>query len=433
MPEPMGRLASLGSAVSALLLVASGASLGCSRQEPPALGAAPSAATSASSSTAVPAPSAGQPASSTAKAAPAGPSTPAPGASARPATTSVVEAKAAGIKGLTLGDLFDVGPMAPVTATSDGVVMLTRDDRLLVARRAPGSRPDKTPVATLDAPAAAFSVLRRAPSVAGGRAYWISHGRLVRRALEDGAPLEVLDGEARDNTRVSALALKRGAAVAFLGRADAEGTSHARLWLEGKPGLDLTPEGAGASSVALTRSGDHLLAVSIDGRSAMTPLHARAVRPEGAVATLGDDVVVWVGGPSQAWTETFVGAEAGRAWAHVPIERDMTHFGLANVDLGSEPHMDSDVAFFDYANGIDLAPVATVELCGRAYVAFARPTASAPHSPQELVLVRSGTNDAQTLASARMFAAVSLAPVPGGALLAYVADGRSWARGIACK
>ena len=426
----MGRPASLGSAVTALLLVAATTSLGCSRPEPPAHLTAPSARTSASAVVASPAPSAGVPAPTLASATAASSSaTP----SARPATTSVVSAKTAGIKGITLGDLFDVGPMAPATATNEGVVLLTRDDHLLLASRAAGARPDKTSVAPVDAPASAFSVLRRAPSIAGGRAYWISRGRLVRRALDDGAPLEVLDSDARDNTRVSAIELKHGAAVAFLGRADEEGTSHAHLWLEGRPLLDLTPEGAGASSVALTRSGDHLLAVSIDGRSAMTPLHARAVRPEGAVATLGDDVVVWVGGPSQAWTETFVGAEPGRAWAHVPIERDMTHFGLANVELGAEPHMDSDVAFFDYANGIDLAPVATVELCGHAYVAFARPTASAPHSPQELVLVSSGTKDAQTLASARVFAAVSLAAVPGGALLAYVADGRSWARGIACK
>ena len=432
----MGRLARLGSVSSALVLAPAVLSLGCSREDPAHL-AAPSAHAAAAASTPAQAPSAPPGASAPSV---AGPSAAAaksaespPEASARPSTTSVVAPKNTGIKGVTRGDLLDIGPMAPATATSAGVVVLTRDDRVLVARRAPGPRPDKTSVAALEEPAAAFSVLRRAPAVAGGRAYWISHGRLGRRGLDEGAPLEVLDPDARDASRVSAVEGKHGVTVAFLGRADAEGTSHARLWIEGKPELDLTPEGAGASSVALTRSGDHLLAVSIDGRSAMTPLHARAVRPDGAVATLGDDVVVWVGGPSQAWTETFVGAEAGHAWAHVPIERDVTHFGLASVELGAEPHMDSDVAFFDYANGIDLAPVATAELCGHAHVAFVRPTLSTPHSPEELVLVRSDTNEAQTLATARVFSGVSLATVPGGGLLAYAADGRTWARGIACK
>lgn len=427
----MGRSRRLGSAV--LVLAPAVAALACSRQDAPAHLAtasarAASASTASATTTNVPRSSASAAAGAASKA-----NAPPEQPSARPTTTSVVDAKTAGIKGMALGELFDVGPMAPATATSDGVVLLTRDDRLLVARRAPGPRPDKTSIAALDVPQAAFSVLRRAPAVAGGRAYWISHGRLVRRALDPDAPLEVLDQAAREGSRVAAVELKRGAAVAFLGRADADGTSHARLWVEGKPTLDLTPEGAGASSVALVRSGDHLLFTAIDGRSAMTPLHARSVRAEGAIVTLGDDVVVWVGGPSQAWTETFVSAEPGRAWAEVPIERDVTHFGLASVELGAEPHMDCDVAFFDYANGLDLAPVATAELCGRAHVAFARPTASAPHSPEELVLVRSGTNEALTLANARVFAGVSLAAVPGGGLLAYAADGRTWARGIACK
>jgi hypothetical protein len=221
-------------------------------------------------------------------------------------------------------------------------------------------------------------------------------------------------------------------AVVFLGRADSEGTSHARLWVEGKEPLDLTPDGAGASSVALTRVGDHLLATAIDGRSAMTPLHARTVSFGQGNVELGADVVAWVGGPAQAWTETFVAAESGHAWAQVPIERDMTHFGLANVDLGAEPRMDAEVAFFDYPNGIDLAPVATAELCGRAHVAFVRPTATAPRSPQELVLARLGTSDSVTLANARGFASVSLASVPGGGVVAYVSDGRTWARGLGC-
>jgi hypothetical protein len=164
----------------------------------------------------------------------------------------------------------------------------------------------------------------------------------------------------------------------------------------------------------------------------MTLMHARTVRVGPKSAELGPDVVVWVGGPAQAWTETWVTAESGRAFAQVPIERDATHFGLANIDLGAEPRMDSSATFFDYPNGIDLAPVSPAELCGRAHVAFVRPITAVPRSPQELVLVRLGTNEAVTLANARGFASVSLAGVPGGGLVAYVADGRTWARGLGC-
>jgi len=116
----------------------------------------------------------------------------------------------------------------------------------------------------------------------------------------------------------------------------------------------------------------------------------------------------------------------------VPIERDMTHFGLASVDLGIEPHMDSDVRFFDYRNGLDLAPVATAELCGHATVAYVRPTTSTPHSPAELVLARLDTGAATVVTGARGFASVSLVAVPNGGAIAYVADGRTWAMGLGC-
>ena len=414
------RLPSLG------LLATAGVALACSRAAAPApLGSAGSSATSPSAS-ATPPPSAAPPPSGATSA-----STPV--ASAPPAATNVINEKSdAGVPGLVLGELFDIGPAGPATATPDGVVLLTKDDRLLVAKRTAGARADKAKIEAVDPPPSALAPLGRGPSVAAGLAYWVSHGRLVRRPLTGERAIEVLADDAREKSRSTAVELGGKVAVAFLGRADQEGTSHARLWLEGGSTLDLTPDGSGASSVSLARVGDHLLATMIDGRSAMTPMHARTVRLTATGVELGTDVVVWVGGPAQAWTETFVGAEAGRAWAHVPIERDVTHFGLASVDLGPEPHMDSEVAFFDYPNGIDLAPVSTAELCGRAHVAFVRPTTPAPRSPEELVLARLGTSELVPVANARGFASVSLASVPGGGLMAYVADARTWARGFSC-
>jgi hypothetical protein len=362
----------------------------------------------------------------------AAPSPPPP--SARPVTTSVVDDKTdAGLPGVVLGELAEVGPAAPATVVAEGVVLITKDDRVLVAPRSPASRPEKARFAAVDATGAAFAPLARGPGIARGYAYWISQGRLVRRGLAGEQGLEVLADDARNAARVTAVDVNGKTAVAFLGRADHEHTSHARLWLEGGAVLDLTPDGAGASSVSLVRAGDHLLATTIDGRSAMTPMHARKIELRAGNAELGPDVVVWVGGPSQGWTETIVGSEGGHAWAHVPIERDMTHFGLASVDLGAEPHMDSDVRFFDYKNGLDLAPVAAAELCGHATVAYVRPTTSAPHSPAELVLVRLDTGAASVVTGARGFAGVSLVAVPKGGAIAYVADGRTWAMGLGCR
>lgn len=410
----------------ALPLLVPALQLACSRSEPPRPipSATAHAAASAPSASAV----ASSAASSTGSIAAPSPS------SARPPTTSVAEDKTdAGLPGVLLGELAEVGPAAPATVVAEGVVLITKEDRVLVAARTSSSRPEKARFSPVDPGESTFAPLARGPGVARGFAYWISHGRLVRRALTGEHGLEVLADDARDRARVTAVDLNGKTAVAFLGRPDEERTSHARLWVEGGSIYDLTPDGAGASSVSLVRAGDHLLATSIDGRSAMTPMHTRKIqlRPNGA--ELEPDVVVWVGGPAQGWTETVVGSEGGHAWAHVPIERDATHFGLASVDLGNEPHMDSDVRFFDYRNGLDLAPVATAELCGHATVAYVRPTTSEPHSPTELVLVRLDTGAATVVTGARGFASVSLTAFPHGGAVAYVADGRTWAMGLGCR
>jgi hypothetical protein len=412
----------------ALALALFGAVCGCSRSNP----AGPSGATSAPMKSA---------ATMSASARPA-PAAPSALPSARPtknrpepaATTRVIleERGDAGLGSIHAGELADVGPGGPASAARDGVVLLTKDDRVLLAKRSPGSKPTSATLTSVDEAPAAFRLLAKPPSIASGFAYWVSQGRLVRRALGDGE-LESLRDDARPGTRVSAAEFGGTAAVAYIGQPDSEGTSHARLWLEGLPPLELTPEGAGASSVALTAHGDGLLAVAIDGRSAMTPVHARRITWQGRQPRLADDVVVWVAGSAQAFTEIVVGSSQGRAFAYLPTARDVSHFALASLDLGSEPRLDSEVTFFDYPNGIDLAPVASAELCGRPHVAFARPTTPAPGAPQELVLAEPGSGRMLNLANSRGFVSVSLAAQPGGALLAYVADGRTWARGLTCR
>src|SRR5512134_3918208 len=92
----------------------------CGRKEPTP-GTAPASAVARSA--------ASVPAKSSDKSAPPPPSSRPPA----PAPTSVkVElAGDAGLPGLKLGDLADVGPAGPVTASRSGLVMLTRSDRLL--------------------------------------------------------------------------------------------------------------------------------------------------------------------------------------------------------------------------------------------------------------------------------------------------------------
>jgi hypothetical protein len=337
-----------------------------------------------------------------------------------------------GLPGLRLGQVFDIGPAGPATASSAGVVLLTRKDQLLTAALA-GSDPSRATLPAVTADAAELAPLGRGPAVAGGRAYWVSRGRLVRRALGGGGELEVLRDDAREVCRTSAVELEGTTLVSYLGKPDDEGTSRARVWSSKGPPVELTPDGAGASSVALTLlDPGQALAVAIDGRSAMTPLHARTIEVAGAHTKLAEDVIAWVGGPARSYTEVIAGASGGVGWAAVPLERDATHFGLATLELGPKPRMDTEASFFDYPNGLDLAPAAAAELCGRLVLAFVRPTLPAPRSPAELVLAEPSSGRTLRVAQARGFAGVSVAAASGGGLVAYVADGRTWAVGVGC-
>jgi hypothetical protein len=385
-----------------------------------------------------PAPNPGQrvtaSAPASARSVPVTPTSAVPPRAPSPAPTSVkVELEGdGGLPGLRLGELFDIGPAGPATASASGVVLLTKKDQLLEARLT-GPDPARAKLLPVSAEPAELVPVGRGPAVAGGKAYWVSRGRLVRRSLGDTGEVEVLRDDARESCRASAVELEGTTLVSYLGKPDDEGTSHARLWSSKGSALDLTPEGAGASSVSLSVLGPgQALAVSIDGRSAMTPLHARTIHVSGGQPKLAEDVVAWVGGPAHSFTEVIAGASGGIGWAAVPLERDATHFGLATLELGPKPRMDTEASFFDYPNGLDLAPVAAAELCGRAVLGFVRPTAAAPRSPAELVLAEPASGRTVRVAGARGFAGVSVSAAAGGGLLAYVADGRTWAVGIGC-
>ena len=334
-----------------------------------------------------------------------------------------------------LDGLNDIGPAAPATAFARGVVLVTRSDELATCKLAEPPSKSKKPTAgalepTSRGPSEFFSVAR-GPAVSATHAYWVSKGRLVRRAL-GGGELEVLADDAREGTRVAVAGSPES--VAYLAQPKGQQDPLAKLRLPDGRMLDLTPQGAAASSVSLARVGDDLVASSIDGRSGMTPVHARRYRSK--PGTLESDVVVWVSGATQGMTEIVsVGTEAG-AWLLLAVEKDVSHFGLAALALDPEPKMDPPLRWRTYENGLDRAPAAAAVVCGKPLVVYVRPADARPTANQELVmseLTLAETASSETLASARGFADVSLYALPEGALVAYVADRRTWARLIRCK
>jgi len=339
-------------------------------------------------------------------------------------------------------ELVDVAPAGPATANELGVVLVTKSDALVTAARGPlphTKAPAPTPIQALDRERQEFAPYGRGPAIAGRFAYWVSQGRLVRRKLDGSGELEVLAPDARQGTRVAAVSSGSTAIAAYVARAPApDEPPRARVWVEGNRRYELTPDGSGASSIALTRQGDGFLFTALDGRSGMTPLHARRLRwvPGKKELVVGPDQVVWVGAGSQPTTEVAATTLGDEAWAFVAIERDVTHFGLAQIRIGREPQLDSPVTFAPYPNGINTSPVAAARICGRQAVVFARPSTAKPFAPQDLVLAElgpRGLSPGEVVVRAKAFADASLSAVEGGALLAYTADHRTWAATIRCR
>jgi hypothetical protein len=332
------------------------------------------------------------------------------------------------------GEPAEVGPAAPASASSRGVVLVNRSDEIELARLEAKSK-----LGRVKSEASAFRSFARGPAIAGDFAYWVSSGRLVRRRIDSG-PLETLAEDARDGTRVAADVVggpKLGrAAAAYLARSDdPEGPVTARLWVEGRGSFNLTPFGAAASSVTLVTTNGGAIALSLEGRTGMTPVHARALSVSGSVPRLEEDVVAWVAGPAQSLTEV-IGTQSasGEVWAFVPLERDITRFGLAQIRVGQAPKMEAPVIWRAYPNGVDPAPAAASRACGGA-VLYAVPAEARPRAPQELRLARlggEGLGPAQVIARGSAFSNVSLAEAEGGLLVAYVADHRTWGLVTAC-
>ncbi|HEX9296037.1 MAG TPA: hypothetical protein VF881_09375 [Polyangiaceae bacterium] len=349
--------------------------------------------------------------------------------------------------GLKLEKPIDLGAPGALVATDRGVIFRTRDDEL-------------TGVPLAEAPAR----LRAKESADGTRAlrgppltfarsshvYWVTRGKLVRRAFNWDAtaasgPLEVLANDAHDGTRVAAetLAADPGTAgrdvALYIARAVRAGDERvARAWVEGAGTIGITSEGSGASSVALAKTPTRLLAISLDARAAMSPVHARTIEVgfQGP-PRLGSDVVVFVGPPPESHIDVAAVAGSEGPVAFIPFARDTSSFGLASLAIGSEPHLDAPVQWNIYPGGIDPAPVDGAVVCQRVWTAYARPSDADGGSPNllELSPVDGGAfGRGITAGQGFDFSLISMAArADGGAWLAWVGNGRSWVRGLKCS
>ena len=341
-----------------------------------------------------------------------------------------------------LDELVDVAPAGPAAAAIEGVVLVTKSDTVQVAPLGANStslRPVLTPVAALDGDPKAYVPRARGPAVVRHAVYLVSGSRLLRQAIA-GGPIEVLATDARAYTQIASpgeLEESLPAAVGYISvRPNNPSALVAKLWVEGAGSQDLSPDGTTANTVALVRRGNDWWALYLEARTGMSPLHARPIDFGPGSAKLGADFIVWVAGSAQPMTFVHGIGDAEHAWAFLPIERDISRFGLARIPVtGAGGAAEPEVAWRDYPNGMDPAPVSTAVICGKPTVLYSRPISAAPHAPQELHLASvqaAGLGPSTLVGSSRGYSDVSIAALSNGALVVFVADHRTWARRLRC-
>jgi hypothetical protein len=262
----------------------------------------------------------------------------------------------------------------------------------------------------------------------------------VHRTTWDGAGDTVV-AHSRSASRISAATLAGNhTALGYLAsRQTSEGwMSEAWLAVDDDAPVRLSDEGSGATALALAPRKATVLALMVDARAALTALHVRAVTFD-EHARLGEDVVVFVGGPGDRRSAaTMALPSSGSGWALLPIARDIGTFGMAVVQVEEPARVDEPVQWSMYPNGLDPAPVASAVEGAKTWVARARPQSPEPGATRVLEL---GTVDPggtfaphDMLATASRLTDLALAADRHGALwLAWVDAGGSWLERVVCR
>ncbi len=326
-----------------------------------------------------------------------------------------------------LGELTDIGPAAPARAAPEGVYVATKRGALLFARLRGAS------FEAIDAPPEDFSRYGRAPSLSATHAYWVSPGGALLRAHRKTLDVEELDRGAHSGTRTSVVTLEGKDIVAYV-KDDGEETP--RAFIHAGPGnvVRLSEDATTATSVTVVLLGKKAHVFSLEGRIGLSSLHRRTVEWHRGKLRVTPDDVPWVGSGSHSLTE--VGSLGSKSpFAFLAMSRDASHFGLVQLPLADSGTLDGEPFWLSYPNGIDPAPVAADVFCGAAHLVYARPSSPKPRSPQELRITpydRKHEDVGDVLATSRAFNDVSVAARPGGAVLTWTADKRTWAMTLDC-
>lgn len=212
------------------------------------------------------------------------------------------------------------------------------------------------------------------------------------RSAKDGNAVSRI-AEGLSGTRIAAAPLgKDHAVVAFLERRwTTEGNMlQAFVALDEREPVRLSEDGAGATTLRLVVRGESVVAVYLDTRTAMVPVHARTLSLRDGELELGVDTVVFVGGVPERGIDFDAVSTGETLFALVPMPRDALDFGMAALPIHDPPKIDVPAVWSPYPNGLDPAPIGAAPAGDgkSAWVARVRPREGAPGSPRILELGR---------------------------------------------
>jgi hypothetical protein len=208
-------------------------------------------------------------------------------------------------------------------------------------------------------------------------------GAIRRTALSGSGGAKVV-ARAKPSTHYSAAAL--GGDHVVLAYLDERKSTEGIVWEafatadDGDDVRRLSEDGNGATFVDLAPRGSEVVALLVDARAALTPVHARVLTWEADRVAVSPDVVVFVGGPPERRTAGALAVGANDpSFGLLPMPSD-DGFGLAVIRIDKKPVVDAPVVWSTYPNGLDPAAVAATRGGSPVRVARVRPAARAPDS-----------------------------------------------------
>jgi hypothetical protein len=208
------------------------------------------------------------------------------------------------------------------------------------------------------------------------------------RVTADGIAAEgAVVAQARPGSPLAAATIAGDHVVyAFLAdRKTAEGTTTlAFAGLDDATPILLSEDGSGATFVSLASRGEQVLAMYVDARRVLTPVHARVLTAGGKLG-LGTDAVVFVGSGTDGRSPAAIAQGAnGNEYALLPMDKDDRTFGLAAMRIEEQPHDDATTVWSPYPSAMDRPAIAATQGAWPIHVLRSAPAAA--QAPGKLVL-----------------------------------------------